>query len=85
MAKTANTAPALDLLDCIDTLDKAAGITRTLQLVTATINDKTPQHPNPETRDILNAYEITQMHLMEFLDSTMQTISAALSAISKAA
>ena len=85
MSKTTTTAPALNLMGCIDAIDKAAQIVVSLEYITSEINDLSPLPTGKDERIRVFAQSATQMHLIEFLESTMQTISAALSAISKTA
>lgn len=82
MPKTAT--PALDLMGCIDAIDKAAQITLSLQYISAEVNDLSPLPADEDDRARLFAQSATQMHLLEFLESTIQTVSAALNTIAKA-
>ena len=82
MPKTAT--PDLDLMGCIDAIDKAAQITLSLQYISAEVNDLSPLPADEDDRARLFAQSATQMHLLEFLESTIQTVSAALNTIAKA-
>lgn len=84
MSKAENTALTLDIMGCIDSLDKAKSIIYTLQTITAEINDLSLLPTDNARLNRVCAYEVTQAHLMEFLESTIQDINDALKAIAKA-